>query len=138
MKTCPTCEQVKEDSDYYPHGRTGKPAGSCKPCRYEGQKRWKAENPDKLKTYNRTQSLRKYNLTQLEFDSMLKKQGGGCACCGTKDSWRNLAVDHNHKTGEVRGILCDRCNRAAGLLADSPSRALNLHRYLTERGHYGS
>lgn len=138
MKTCPTCEQVKGDSDYYSHSRTGKPAGSCKPCRYEAQKRWKAKNPDKLKTYNRTQSLRKYNLTQLEFDSMLEKQGGGCACCGTKDGWRNLAVDHNHKTGEVRGILCNHCNRAAGLLADSPSRALNLHQYLTERGHYGS
>jgi hypothetical protein len=46
-----------------------------------------------------------------EYARLLKAQGGGCAICGTKPKTRRLHVDHDHKTGEVRGLLCHRCNR---------------------------
>lgn len=55
---------------------------------------------------------------------MLAEQGGGCAACGAttcSDKRRSrLSVDHDHVTGRVRGLLCNDCNRALGLLKDSP------------------
>lgn len=47
-----------------------------------------------------------------EYARMLAAQGGGCAICGAKPKTRRLHVDHDHKTGRVRGLLCHRCNRA--------------------------
>lgn len=46
---------------------------------------------------------------------MLKKQGGGCAICGIKPNKKPLSVDHCHKTGKVRGLLCQKHNIAIGL-----------------------
>jgi recombination endonuclease VII len=47
-----------------------------------------------------------------EYARLLEAQGGGCAICGAKPKTRRLHVDHDHKTGKVRGLLCHRCNRA--------------------------
>ena len=47
-----------------------------------------------------------------EYDALLAAQGGGCAICGNAPKTRRLHVDHDHKTGKVRGLLCHRCNRA--------------------------
>jgi hypothetical protein len=66
--------------------------------------------------------LRLYNLTRSDFNSLLDSQGGGCACCGTKIPGGKGAfhVDHNHETGQVRGLLCHRCNTAIGQFEDNP------------------
>lgn len=50
-------------------------------------------------------------ITDAEYDQRLAEQGGGCAICGTPPKTRRLAVDHDHKTGAIRGLLCHRCNR---------------------------
>ena len=50
-------------------------------------------------------------ITLAEYTELLEKQGGGCAICESRPKTRRLHVDHNHKTGEVRGLLCMRCNR---------------------------
>ena len=66
-----------------------------------------------------------HGLTPAQYDQMLEAQGGVCAACGTPEVGRNqygvvsLAIDHDHATGAVRGLLCMRCNRALGLLGDS-------------------
>jgi hypothetical protein len=57
-----------------------------------------------------------------EFYQLLAKQGGKCAICGcskrtAKD--RRLAVDHDHNTGKIRGLLCSKCNTAIGMLRES-------------------
>lgn len=61
--------------------------------------------------------MAKYKLTIEDYDTMLKDQGGVCAVCGNHEmattkhgGVKRLAVDHNHSTGEVRGILCNKCN----------------------------
>jgi hypothetical protein len=51
-------------------------------------------------------------ITDDEYAGMLAEQGGGCAICGAPPKTRRLHVDHDHKTGRVRGLLCHRCNRA--------------------------
>lgn len=53
---------------------------------------------------------RKYGITAEQYGEMLAAQAGGCAICARPPKTRRLAVDHNHKTGKVRGLLCYRCN----------------------------
>jgi hypothetical protein len=75
--------------------------------------------------------LRKYGLTPENFELLLNRQGGVCAICGTPPSQKKrLAVDHNHKTGAVRGLLCDSCNHAIGEMKDSPSLLRRAAKYL--------
>ena len=63
-----------------------------------------------------------YGLTEQQYQDLLDSQGGGCAICGKtpEEEGRNLAVDHNHKTGEIRGILCSYHNhRVVGKWTDT-------------------
>lgn len=63
---------------------------------------------------------RKFGLTAGQYDAMLTEQAGVCALCGRANpDGRRLAVDHNHETGEVRGLLCGWCNRGIGLFRDN-------------------
>ncbi len=64
------------------------------------------------------------------FDAMVLAQGGRCVC---GEELRSLHVDHDHKTGRVRGLLCRACNLAAGYLKDCPGRARRLAAYLEEQ-----
>ena len=65
--------------------------------------------------------ITKYGLSSKDWDKMFKKQSNQCAICGrntpTKMGW---VVDHDHKTGKVRGIICDYCNVGIGRLMDDP------------------
>ncbi|MCK4412293.1 MAG: LacI family DNA-binding transcriptional regulator [Candidatus Eisenbacteria sp.] len=78
----------------------------------------------------------KFGMTMKEFGRLEAEQGGGCAICGRKEARRRhgqpirLAVDHDHKTGRVRGLFCTACNVAVGLLDDNPRRLRNAAEYL--------
>lgn len=58
----------------------------------------------------------KFGISEDQYEKMLSAQGGACAICGKKPGRKQLAVDHNHKTGAVRGLLCSHCNCAIGML----------------------
>jgi hypothetical protein len=59
---------------------------------------------------------------------------GRCESCGTNDPGRkDWCVDHNHKTGRFRGILCNRCNVALGMVRDNPTVLLSLVQYLSQK-----
>jgi ferredoxin-like protein FixX len=74
----------------------------------------------------------RYGITQQQYDSMLTGQGGGCAICGGLiGDGKDLHVDHCHKSGRVRGLLCYKCNTAIGMLNDDPAQALRLADYLS-------
>jgi hypothetical protein len=65
--------------------------------------------------------LTKYGITPEQYDQMLLDQGGGCAICGSEEEGRGkefLHVDHDHKTGKVRGLLCFGCNSGIGHLRE--------------------
>ena len=63
---------------------------------------------------------RTYGISYQEYLTMLEAQGGCCAICGTSDTGKRkaFAVDHNHETGAIRGLLCSNCNTGIGNLRD--------------------
>lgn len=77
-----------------------------------------------------------YGITQEEYDTKLNLQEGVCAIChGLQTQGKQfLAVDHNHTTGEIRGLLCQDCNVALGLLKEDTSRLQNMVAYLLYYG----
>lgn len=97
----------------------------CKACSYKATRAWKAENPKAWERSARRSHLKtKYGITPEEFDRLLKTQGGKCAICGDANLRDERGfrphVDHSHRTGQVRGILCGRCNKGIGALRDDP------------------
>jgi hypothetical protein len=81
---------------------------------------------------------RVYGLTLAGYKELLAEQGGGCAICGAVDARSahksgtryKLVVDHNHATGEVRGLLCNPCNRGLGFMGEDEGRLFAAVRYL--------
>ena len=78
------------------------------------QKTWKERHPEKRKIYTRNSRIRAYGIEPSEYYEMLEQQGQGCAICKAKSTHRAMNIDHNHKTGKVRGLLCDKCNLSLG------------------------
>jgi len=79
----------------------------------------------------------RYGLTAHGYKSMLIEQHGKCAACGEGETVlsrsggvRSLSVDHCHKTGQIRGLLCDRCNNILGRSKDSPEVLRRLASYV--------
>lgn len=106
-------------------------------------KAWEARNPEKHAVARHRErsarKLRKYGLTQDQYQQMLVAQGGTCKTCpATKfmphpNDHRVLAVDHCHRTGKVRGLLCSRCNILAGAMEMAGRDLLDrLAMYLAE------
>lgn len=99
----------------------------------EWQKDWRQTEAGKA--HVRKNNLAKYGITPEDYDILFEQQGGVCAACGQPETHKNqygvcrLAVDHDHETGEVRGLLCGRCNRALGLLNDELARVQALAAY---------
>lgn len=92
-------------------------------------------HPERRKSIGRKSHLKlTYNLTVDEFNDMLAKQGGVCAVQGC-GSTNRLCVDHDHKTGKVRAILCNGCNAALGYTRESKPVLSGLIAYIE---HYGA
>jgi len=93
----------------------------------ETTRRWQKANPDKMKAYLRKSRLKTtYGLTVEQYDAMLVAQNGCCAICSTtvpnaRKTHVNFAVDHCHKTGKIRGLLCADCNTSLGKFKEDPN-----------------
>lgn len=81
--------------------------------------------------YSKKQKVAKYGLTVDEFDAMYVKQNGACAICRRVT---RLAIDHNHKTGAVRQLLCEACNLGLGIFADNSDLLESAAAYLRSHG----
>ena len=84
----------------------------------------------------RTNIKRRYGIDHIEYDRLLIAQNNKCAICGSETNEskkkKRLCVDHNHKTGKVRGLLCDRCNSTLGKINDDISTLANMISYLNK------
>lgn len=132
-KICTSCRIDKETTEFYSHkwGKSGV-ASRCKKCRNSESAAYRKLNPEKMaaqarKWRNNNKKRHLNNVLMLKFkisvdayERMYKEQNGCCAICESLSiSGRRMAVDHNHSTGEIRGLLCDKCNRGIGFLKDS-------------------
>lgn len=124
---CPHCQkQVKRKS------RCNKPVRFCsKRCgrRFHNQL-WIRNNQETVKRCRRRFQLARYGLTEASYAELLVKQNGVCAICAAVPGRRSLAVDHDHRTGKVRGLLCTRCNRSISKFGDDPILLRNAAIYL--------
>lgn len=120
------------------------------------QREWAARNPDKVKELNarfrliysdeqrKNQALRwNHGITIDDYKVMFDAQGGVCAICGREETnllsrktgrIRQLAVDHCHETGKIRGLLCSNCNMGIGYFRDDPEIMRKAITYLKAYG----
>lgn len=92
--------------------------------------RWRKNNPERKKFHGRKYELKKqYGITIEEYEAMVAAQGGRCAICERKPNDK-LCVDHDHKTNEVRGLLCRKCNLGLGGFEDDAASLLSAERYI--------
>jgi Autographiviridae endonuclease VII len=84
------------------------------------KRRHRAAHKEELSDYN---LRRRYGICLADYQALLARQGGRCATCRRKPKPKcSLQVDHCHKTGQVRGLLCNRCNTMLGMGDDDPRR----------------
>lgn len=141
MKTCSVCKKEQPLDNYYNYKNTkdGK-SYRCKECDNKARQKWTRDNRERSSLSSRSRNLKyKYGITLDDYQKLLSKQEGKCGCCGVAENTANFgvnvslsfAVDHCHETGKVRGLLCNQCNRAVGMLGDTPEgveKALNYLR----------
>jgi len=85
---------------------------TCRPCGAEACRKYYRAN---LRGYLRRALKQNFGMTLTEYDLMSNSQGDVCKICGGINAdGRRLAVDHNHKTGKIRGLLCQKCNLILG------------------------
>ncbi len=120
MKHCRQCKLDKPDSDFDSQRRV------CRKCRNKQKLiAYHSSNRDEVykSRHRRAQLKCAYNMTLEQYESMYISQNGCCAICGKSNEEiaasgvkKLLCVDHDHTTGKVRGLLCDKCNRGIGML----------------------
>ena len=99
----------------------------CRDCQHVKARVRYVANPD---AYKHASLIKKFGLSLDEYRKILEKQNGKCAICGFSPNGKSLAVDHNHKTGNNRGLLCDRCNFGLGNFRESREILESAIRYL--------
>jgi len=123
----------KKFSDESRERMSARQKGILHGCHSEEQKKKLSESLIKTLEKKSPKAHRKMGhdrlITSSEYDQMLSLQGGVCAICGKTDKKR-LAIDHNHDSKEVRGLLCQKCNTAIGLLGDDPAIIARAGEYL--------
>lgn len=120
-KRCAKCNRVKGLHLFYKRGEHQ--TGKCKSCK-------KDEDTSQAQLKG---AIKKYGLSVDDFQALLDYDDGCCWICGGK-STRRLAVDHNHENGNVRGLLCMRCNGILARWKDDPEIALKAFTYLKQDG----
>ena len=125
-KSCAKCGVIQPVEEFglifSKNKQTKYRASYCKKCNVIHSRQWRIKNPEKAKTKTQTwrnNHYKKYGITLQKYEELVQLQNNLCAICGRPPESRNLHVDHCHKTGKIRGLLCRRCNRGIGILRDS-------------------
>ena len=143
-KTCSRCSQEKPLSDFRTRGghQTHLTKSRCNQCLYEEHKQWVTNNPIRVREYRSkdkwtiVKRCARHGISPEQLTRTYERQGGKCPICTNLIELMNSAIDHNHTTGEFRGILCKTCNRALGLFRDNPDILRSAATYLELKGDY--
>ena len=137
---CPGCDKVRPLTAF---GKDStRPRGVqlyCKPCRKERKNAWRLAAVKRKNeagpTYRGLNLKEKYGISLSEYQAMSEEQGHVCAICGNPEAGEKpLAVDHDHKSGALRGLLCFRCNAGIGRFDDSSKILASAAAYLKASG----
>lgn len=145
-KLCTNCKTDKSVSDFYI--KTSRKnegynyndpclyASECKSCQIKRQAEVRKNNKDLFKSRDLFQS---FGIRFEEYKSIYDFQNGCCAVCERHSSEfsRALDVDHNHTTGEIRGLLCNLCNTGIGKFKDNVDLLEKCIKYLKKSGLAG-
>jgi hypothetical protein len=144
-KICSKCGKNKHITEFYKDNRKWRKSNSirstCKQCDIIISREYAKKHPEFVAYRQRYCRLHHYGMTLMQFNELLKKQGNKCACCGTTTpggTFNQWHVDHDHSccSGKdscgkcIRGLLCQACNRALGIIKDNPEHLLKLINYL--------
>jgi hypothetical protein len=119
IKACSRCWKFFDATEFYPDSRLKDGLqGECRKCRNSEAIKWQKQNP---RSRRNTHLKSKFGITIEQFDSLLKLQNHCCAICmsPTPRGRGTFHVDHCHKTGTVRGLLCHDCNTGIGKFGDN-------------------
>lgn len=160
MKVCQKCHKQKEIEEFYKDkSRADGFSYVCKECKNVIEVKRRIKNKDKIREYCREYRKKnpeknkearkryyqknkdttvlshdlksKYGIDLIGYNELLEKQGGVCAICGKVCIHKKrLSVDHNHKDGKVRGLLCDDCNNGIARFHDDLNNLWNAILYL--------
>lgn len=105
---------------------------------YDKKNRKKIQMSDRKR--NRKRILEKFGISEQVYDELLIAQDGKCAICKNDETAvdnryglkKRLAVDHNHITGKIRGLLCTKCNSALGFLKEDINIIISMLKYIEE------
>lgn len=133
MKVCTKCKENKPLSDFQKQKNTRDGLRyDCRTCHVKTTQEWYQRNRDKVRAGQKTEDARikrrnrlmrkRYGITAEQYQSLLDKQQYRCAICRRhQDEFdKFLALDHNHKTGAPRELLCFGCNHGIGWFRDEP------------------
>ena len=129
-KTCMTCGKEKLATDFYFRNKKyNRRHSECKICTGERVKKRHEENPERTRNND---LKRNYGITLNEHTQMYDEQNGVCAICKNEGDgkWKKLCVDHDHKTGKVRQLLCRNCNMVLGQVGDNINILQSMIEYL--------
>lgn len=117
-------------------GRRDSYESYCKQCEKENNKKFFLKNRELLRHRDYVRNCKKFGLSAEAYEQMVKDQNGACAVCEKPEirtrggKIKKLAIDHDHKTGKVRALLCCDCNTSLGLMEENPDRLRSLIRYI--------
>ena len=123
QRTCRICNTEKDINEFNKGWLKGI-SPNCRDCDKERGKKYRQKTSERKKV---KRIERDYGITYQEYLDMIETQNGECKICGSKD---RLCIDHDHLSGNVRGLLCGRCNSAIGFFDDNIKILKNAIKYL--------
>lgn len=143
---CATCKETKASSDFSNVEQRKGDERSCRPCtRRTYRQRPEVKEAERQRSRDKNPNARansyykyRYGITRDEIDAMIEAQGSLCAVCRRPESQvvpksgkpRRLQVDHDHRTGKPRGMVCQFCNMVLGHVDDSTEHLQAFIAYL--------
>lgn len=127
-KICSRCKKEKPLSEFPWNKKKARPLARCYKCR---RKEYIGNENTKQRLRNRN-LIKSYGITLEEYNLLFLKQGGKCLICGIhqRDLKQSLNIDHEHITGNIRGLLCPDCNRGLGCFKDNKEIMKKAIKYL--------
>jgi hypothetical protein len=137
-KQCKKCKQFKSFGDFYEQkGSKDGLRPHCKKCSNEIRlERYRTLTPEQLKNYT---LMTKFKISLEDYEKMLENQHGKCAICKTSKTGNRckyFAVDHDHTSGKIRGLLCQSCNTGLGFFKDNEYFLAGAINYLSKEKEF--